>query len=125
MTLVLTPQGELMTSWGMKDFSYLPNKEYAFCMIRNLMEFYKKVAKKYLFSGRMIAPPKVACEKVQIATRNSNHVVELETVLSSAWEAADGSRALILVNPNAEEAVCTVEGEKIKVPPLSGIAVDL
>ena len=125
LTLVLTPSGEFMSHWGLKDFSHLPNRELALRLIRNLTEFYKKDVKKFLYNGRMITSPKVECGKVKVGICNSGRFFESASILSSAWEASDGSRALILVNPEIEELSCTVDGKEIKVPPLSGIAIDL
>ena len=125
LTLVLTPQGEFMSHWGLKDFSHLPSRELALRLIRNLTEFYKKDVKKFLHNGRMIASPEVKCDSVKIGICYPEDVFESVSVLYSAWEAADGSRALILVNPDVREASCTVSGKTVTVPPLSGIAIDL
>ena len=125
MTLVLTPEGELMPYWGVKDFSTLPNKEKALRLIANLTRCYKETAKPYLYAGRMIPSPKVECKPVTFSMRRSERTVTLPSILSSAWEAEDGRRALILVNPEDAEAHCRVNGIQSAVPPLNAIVIAL
>ena len=125
MTLVLTQDGDLMSEWGMRDFSVLPNKEKALKLIANLSRFYKEKAKTYLYDGRMIAPPSIECETVAYTVGANGRKVKLPAILSSAWEAKDGSRALILVNPDENELECKVNGEKVTVPPLNAIILKL
>ena len=114
-----------MSHWGLKNFSHLPNRELALRLIRNLTEFYKKDVKKFLYNGRMIASPEVKCDRVRIGICYPEGIFESSSILSSAWEAADGERALILVNPDTREQSCTVSGKAVTVPPLSGIALPL
>lgn len=125
MTLVLTPNGDLMSHWGTRDFSHFPDKEKAFRLIANLTRFYKEAAKPYLYAGRMIPSPDVECENVIFATGRSGRTATLPAILSSAWEAQDGSRALILVNPGNAEAYCKVNGLQVAVPPLDAIMIML
>ena len=125
MTLVLSPDGEFMSYWGMKDFSFFPDKEKALRLIANLTRFYKERSKPYLYAGRMISAPIVSCETVTFATRSSDRTVTLPSILSSAWEAEDKSRVLILVNPSDEEASCKVNGIPIAISPLDAIILPL
>jgi hypothetical protein len=125
MTLVLTPDGDLMTHWGTRDFEHAPNKEKAFALIRNLMSFYKNEAKKFLFAGRMITPPDVECGTLSIDGFDSYPVVKVSAVLYSAWESEDGDRALILVNPSDREEICSVGGRSICIPALSARLVNI
>ena len=125
MTLVLTQDGDLMSEWGMRDFSVLPNKEKALKLIANLSRFYKEQAKPYLYDGRMIAPPSIDCERVVYTVGANGRRVSLPALLSSAWEAKDGSCALILVNPDEIELGCRVNGETVTVPPLNAIILKL
>ena len=125
MTLVLTPDGDIMTHWGTRDFEHAPNKEKAFSLIRNLVSLYNGGAKKFLLSGRMITPPKVECPSVSFDGFDSNPVITLDAVLYSAWEAEDGSRAMILVNPDDREISCRLDGAEITLPALSGKIIDL
>ena len=125
MTLVLTEDGEILPRWGLHDFSNLPSKDKVLTFIRNLVSAYKGGAGKYLFNARMITAPKVACESVSFRHRLSDSVVELPAILSSLWEADDGSRALILVNPGEEPRTCTVEGVEVHVGALSAVVLEM
>ena len=125
MTLVLTQDGELMSHWGTRDFEHAPNKEKALALIGNLTALYKNGAKKFLYAGRMISSPEVKCESIRIKGFDSNPFVKLDAILHSAWEAEDGSRGLILVNPDDREAICEVNGNNITVPALGGVIVSL
>ena len=123
MTLVLTPDGELMANWGMRDFSVLPDKEKTFRFVANLSRFYKEQAKPYLYAGRMTASPEICCGTTTYDIRVEGYecTADLPCVLCSAWEAEDGKRALILVNPEETDAQCTVDGEKVTVPAMNAI----
>ncbi|MBR3715928.1 MAG: hypothetical protein IKM18_08480 [Clostridia bacterium] len=121
MTLVLTPEGNLMSNWGTRDFSHFPDKEKAFRLIANLTRFYKNVAKPYLFAGRMLPLPNIESPNVSFTIKNSERTVTLPAILSSAWETRDGKRALILVNPSDIEAHCQINGIQVTVPPLDAI----
>ncbi|MBE6593312.1 MAG: hypothetical protein E7642_04890 [Ruminococcaceae bacterium] len=125
MTLVLTQDGDIASYWGMRDFSVLPDKEKTLTLVSNLTRFYKEQAKPYLFAGRMIPAPKVECESVVFATYDKDRTLTLPAVLSSAWEAEDRGRALILVNPSENEAKCKINKKSVTVPPLDAIILPL
>ena len=125
MTLVLTEDGQIMSRWGLRDFSHLPKKETVLSFVKNLVSVYKGKAGKYLYDGRMIASPDVSCDTITFARRNGAHPIELPAILSSAWEAEDGSRALIFVNPAKVEVACTVDGRHVSVPALGAVVLDL
>ena len=118
MTIVLTPDGDVNSYWGNRDFSKLPNKEKVLTFIRNLTHFYKEEAKPYLYAGRMIASPQVDCKTVSYTIEKYGNVYDriLPALLSTAWESPDGKRALILVNPHNEEITATVDGKTILLP---------
>lgn len=117
MTIVLTPDGDVNSYWGNRDFSNLPEKEKVLGLIKNLTAFYRKEAKPYLFAGRMIASPQVDCKTVSYTIEKYGNVYDriLPSILSSAWEAPDGSRALILVNPLDTDQHCTVDQKEYTV----------
>ena len=117
MTLIMTQDGELASHWGVRDFTHKPDKDKALRMVANLTRLYKERAKKYLFSGRMIASPEVKCDGVSFDMPSFGKYT-FPSVMSSAWQSADGARALILVNPGERDTVCEVNGEKITVPAL-------
>ena len=125
MTLILTQDGELASNWGLRDFSQLPDKEKALRLIANLTAFYKEKAKPYLFDGKMTVPPTVECESILFPMSNPVRELALPAVLSSAWEASDGSRALVLVNHLDSDQICTVNGKDVSVPALDAILIEL
>ena len=125
MTLVLTPDGELMTHWGTRDFEHHPDFDTNLEFISNLVKVYKTEAKKYLLAGRMIRGPRVKCETVTFKRYDSERVVTLPAVLSSVWEAEDGGRAMVLVNPDTKERKCTVRGKEFVLDALSATVVKL
>ena len=125
MTLVLTPDGDIMTHWGTRDFEHAPNKEKAFALIRNLVSLYNEGAKKFLLSGRMITPPRIECPSVCFDGFESNPHITLDAALYSAWEAEDGSQAVILVNPEDRELSCKVNGKQVVLPALCGKIIDM
>ena len=125
MTLVLTQDGDLVSHWGMKDFSFLPDKKKAVQMVANLTRFYKEQAKPYLYAGRMIPSPEVKCDSVTFGRRDSERNITLPTIFSSAWQAEDGSRAVILVNPTDNDINCLVDGKPITVPKINAVLLQI
>ena len=125
MTLVITPDGELMSSWGTRDFVNYPDKNKAFRLIANLTRAYRSGLAKYLYDGRMIPSPSVKCDKTVFHNQEKTREIFLTSVAYSAWEARDGSRALIVVNPDGIQRKCYVEGKMIEVPPLDVLSIEL
>ncbi len=125
MTVVLTEEGELMSEWGMRDFSHLPDKEKAFRLIKNLSRFYKEKAKMYLYDGRMIATPAIECETLTYSAGQARDKIKLPAILSSAWTGKDGSRVVILVNPEDKTAHCKINGTEISVSPLNAVMLEV
>lgn len=125
MTLVLTPEGELLSHWGLRDFSHLPDKAQALRLISNLTRFYREEAKPYLFAGRMIPAPPVVCGEQTFELMYFDREFTFPKILTTAWEAEDGSRAQVLVNPNATEERCTVNGHEITVSALNAVLVSM
>ncbi|MBE6586290.1 MAG: hypothetical protein E7645_07190 [Ruminococcaceae bacterium] len=125
MTLVLNPEGKIMSDWGQKNFEHLPNKNNALRLVANLTRFYRKEAKPYLHEGRMIPAPSVNCGGRAFKLMYFERSFTFPRVLSSAWECRDGSRALILVNPGEEDEICRVNGTEIKVAAMDARLVSL
>ncbi|MBQ9151950.1 MAG: hypothetical protein IJX72_06845 [Clostridia bacterium] len=125
MTLVLTPDGNLMNNWGTRDFQNVPDKEKALRLIRNLTRFYREAAKPYLHAGRMIPALPVDCADVSYLCRFVERDVILPAVLTSAWESDDGRRGQILVNPEDMEVTCTVNGQTVTLPALDAVLVSI
>jgi hypothetical protein len=84
MTLVLTPDGNLMNNWGTRDFEHIPDKEKALHLIRNLTRFYREKAKPFLHAGRMIPALPVDGGTVTYFCRFVERDVILPAILTSA-----------------------------------------
>lgn len=125
MSLVLAPNGQILQQWGTRDFSDAVNGEKILTLVSNLTAFYKSFAKPYLWSGRMIAPPTLQCEDVELHYIKDEPPLAVPTLHCTAWEALDGSRACILVNPNEREIPCTLGEKTITVPALNAVMVDM
>ena len=125
MTVVLNPEGGLLTHWGSRDFEHLPNKDQVLRLIGNLTRFYQEKAKAYLFAGRMIPALPVDCEERHFTCQFVNHPFAMPAVLTTAWERDDGHRAQILVNPGETEATCTVKGQKLTIPAFDAVLVEM
>lgn len=125
MTLVLTPDGQLMTNWGNHDFSRLPDREKALDLVANLSRFYREKAKPYLYNGRMIPAKDVSCGEKEFVLSWYGRKYAFPAVYTTAWQADDGSRAQILVNPGDTDEICTVDGRQITVPARDAVMIEL
>lgn len=123
MTLVLSPNGDLMNNWGTRDFINVPDKEKTLRMVANLTRFYLDEAKPYLYAGRMVPSPTVICDWISYERNFIDKPITLPAVLSSAWEAEDGGRVTVLVNPHDEDMLCQVDGRDVTVPALNAVLV--
>jgi hypothetical protein len=120
MTLVLSDDGFVRSKWGRFLPDHIIDQEKVFKLVKNLTTFYKNEAKPYLYNGRMITPPLVECENVDFLT-NENLTVTLPSVLCTAWQSEDGSKAFILVNPFDCEIKCKVDNREVVIPSLNAI----
>lgn len=125
MTVVLTPNGDLMTHWGTRDFVNSPNKEKTFRMIKNLTAFYKETAKDYLYAGKMIEGKELECKEIYLEFDDRKRGINLPEILSSAWESKDGKKAQILVNPHDYDATCKLDGKEITIPAMDAVLVEI
>ncbi len=124
-TLVLTPEGELSPAWGTRDFSNLPDKAAVLKFIANLTRFYRTEARQYLFGGRMIEPLPLECGGREIECLYWGNRVTLPDVCTSAWEASDGSRAQVVVNPGLAPASFSLAGNAYTLEPLGTMLVPI
>ena len=119
MTLVLAPDGRIQSYWGQRDLTDLPDRDKVLTLIRNLTRFYREEGKPYLYAGRMIPALPVECPERELIGNWGTRRFTLPILHSTAWEAADGRRVQILVNPEDFDVECRVGGEKVTVPALS------
>ena len=125
MTIVLDPDGNIMSNWSMKDFSHMPDKNKALIFIKNLSKLYHERAKKYLYDGKMIPSLKINCPVITFDRRDSQRKIEIPSLYSTAWEAHDGTKCQIIANANDYDIVCKVEDKETVVPALNAIMIDL
>ena len=118
MTLVLSPDGRIQSYWGQRDLSDLPDEGKVLTFIRNLTRFYREEGKPYLFAGRMIPALPVECPDRAFIGNWGTRPFTLPVLHTTAWEASDGSRIQILVNPEDHDVTCRVEGKEITVAAL-------
>lgn len=123
MTLVLTPDGELMSSWGTRDFDHAPNREKTLAMIGNLTHFYREEAKPYLYAGRMIRSIPVECDSVTYTA--AGRPLSLPKIIATAWQAEDGSKVQILVNPGDEAVTCHMAEKTHTIPAGDAVLIPL
>ena len=125
MTLVLTPDGKLMPNWGTRDFEHAPDKGKALELIRNLTRFYREEAAPYLGYGKMIPSMPIECERMTLPRYDARRNLTQDAVLSTAWQAPDGSRAQILVNPTDEAQRVRIGGRELVVEALQAVKVEI
>jgi hypothetical protein len=124
LTLVCTPDGGFMVNWGCHDFSKLPDREKTIDFAANLQAFYRNGAKKYLLDARMRKPLPYHAQELEYGMYGGR-IVRVPAVLSSAWQAADGSEAQLFVNHTDLEQRCTVGEDTLVIPPLSAVLYPL
>lgn len=124
ITLSLTPEGGLLSSWSTRDFEHLADRDKAFDFIRNLNALYDGGADKYLFSGRMIPAAPISCESVSYPV-NKGYVGTYPVLHTAAYEAADGSRAQIVVNPSDSEQTFVINGKNVNISALSAMILEI
>ena len=124
MTIVLNPEGGILSDWGTKDFTKLPSKDKALTFIAALTEFYRAKASKFLYNGKMLEPPSVKCNTAAFDCTWAGRTAYLPKVICTAWEAPDGDKTLIAVNPFSSDEVINVGGREVTVPGLKAILVD-
>jgi len=124
MTLVLTPNGELMTNWGDHDFTDLPDYQTVISFVGTLQKFYKEKAGKWLFDGKMIKTPAYETEKVIFHHRNGREI-PVDAVLSTAWD-KDGDKVQIFVNHTPDEQIVTMsDGNALVLKPYSAQMISI
>lgn len=121
-TLILSAEGKIAQAWGDRQFEELPDEEQTLTLIKNLTAIRRGEGKKYLCGGRMITPHPVE----DIGTREFSMQTKAGTlladrILTSRWQAEDGTTAQLLVNWTKENLTCTCGGKTITVPATDGI----
>jgi len=123
MTLVLAPNGELMTHWGTHDFEHAPNMEKTLRFIKNVMSFYRSEGEKYLYSGKMIFAPDIECEEITFPLFRGRKEAKLPRLLSSTWQTDGGKTAYIVVNPEDVAVMFKINGVSYEAKPLDATLI--
>lgn len=98
MTLVINQDGEIAWAWGERDFSYLPDRNAVLDFVKVATKYKRGVGKKYLTFGGMIKPCEVKCDTVPMYKTHEERFTEYPVVLTTAWEASDGTRAQFMAS---------------------------
>ncbi len=102
LTLVLNHKGKVIWNWGKQQIDYLPDQDKVLEFSRIANKFRTKLAAKYLSVGDMIEPLNISCEKYDVVERHG-YVNDFDRILTSRWQAKDGTWAQIFVNYNDSE----------------------
>ncbi len=109
MTLVINQDGEIVWSWGERDFSILPERQPIMDFVKDATALRRGVGKEYLVYGKMVKPRPVACETVAMYKPGTGYRNDYPVVLSTAWQAPDGKVAQILASYRKQEETCTLD----------------
>ena len=123
MTLIIQPNGELMSHWGTHDFENRPDMDKTLTFIKNVMKFYNESGKRYLYSGRMKNAPVIECEEITIPMFRGREFATLPRLLSSCWEADGGKVAYIVVNPESNTVSFSIEGQGYEIAALDAMLI--
>ena len=123
MTLIIAPNGELMTHWGTHDFEHAPDMDKALAFIKNVMKFYNECGKEYLFGGKMSCAKDIECEFIEIPLFRGRKTATVPRLLSSVWEADNEKNAYIIVNPENEAIKFTIDNEQFEAPALDALLI--
>ncbi|MBE5761812.1 MAG: hypothetical protein E7334_07440 [Clostridiales bacterium] len=124
MTIVISPKGDPIPSWSVKDFTHLPDKELALEFAGNMSDFYRKYAGAYLYSGRMIKPEKYVSRQMVFHADDNIREITCLCVVSTAWTLGN-RRAQIFINHTNEPQEFIFKGESHLLEPLKAKMIDL
>lgn len=123
MTLIIAPDGKLMTHWGTHDFENAPDWDKTMLFIKNVMEFYRHEGVEYLYNGKMSVHNEFECEEISIPLFRGQKLSTLPRLLSTSWVAKDGKTAYIVVNPESEAVEFKIGEESYTAPPLDAMLI--
>ena len=123
MTLILNPNGNLMSHWGTHDLESAPNMERALTFIRNMVEFYNGQGKEFLHCGKMSKEYSFECEEIKIPMFRGRKFATLPRLICTSWESGDGKTAYIVVNPEENEVEFKIDGERYVAPRLNATLI--
>lgn len=114
MTLVINQDGDIVWSWGERDFSVLPEREPMLQFVKSATAYRRGIGKKYLVFGKMVKPCTTQSANVAMYKPGSEEYRDYPAVLTTAWEAFDGTHAQFLANYTKQEQICEIDLTGIK-----------
>ncbi|MDY4976124.1 MAG: DUF6259 domain-containing protein [Clostridia bacterium] len=108
LTVVLKSGGEIHFGWGPTWLEPGPDQNETKAFVKALCAMRRGLGKPYLVYGRMEKMQPVQCDTVTLIGKEGNF--SYPAVFSSRWSAADGSKAVILVNHTDRPQKITVSG---------------
>lgn len=124
MTLILNPNGGLMSHWGTNEFKTLPNWDLTLEFIKNMIELYNNGAKKYLHNGKMSKEFCFECESIVIPLFRGQPTISLPRLLCSSWKNENGGTAYVVINPENEPVDFSINGKIYTVSALNGMIIE-
>ena len=110
MTLVINQDGEIVWSWGERDFSILPEREPIMQFVKSATAYRRGVGKNYLVFGKMIKPVDVESDLVSMYNVDCDgYHTDYPAVLTTAWQASNGTTAQFLASYRKKEETCIVD----------------
>lgn len=110
ITLVINQDGEIVWSWGERDFSVLPPRKPMMKFVKCATAYRRGPGKKYLVFGRMAKPCNVEAPGVPMYKVNYDYSTDYPAVLTTAWTEEDGgTKAQFLANYLAEDVKCKID----------------
>ena len=109
ITFVINDKGQIVWSWGERDFSILPDEDDALDFAAALTRARRGAGKDFLVYGRMTKPSKVTCKELSLARRQTPEkpLEHYPAVLSERYIASDGRQAQFFVNYTKEPQTVT------------------
>ncbi len=102
ITLVINDEGEIMSHWGMQDFSHKLDRDAVIGLCRELHKWHK-IYPEIFKDGEMAKSERYTCDTVEIGVTWDNSKRTEDKVYSTAWK-CDGKTVQLFVN-YTEEAV--------------------
>ncbi len=129
MSIVIRGDGNVVSHWGRIGHEEVEDKEKTLKFVAALTKFYKEKAAKWMASGKMLKPLEFeVTEGVAHVSFDKRYggVYDTCSVLSTAWEAADGEKAQIFINhTDGDVRVTLSDGRSVSVPSMDAVIVNL